>query len=103
MNNSKVLGYSNRETYQMAMSLMGDDKDYEHWAGYAIAAKQEKPNKEEQVFILKHKIDEDVHKILDNIKDKNSGEWIFHNIVREGLNKVNWQEIAEEFLERIED
>jgi hypothetical protein len=95
MNKSKVLGYSNRETYQMANWLMSHD-EYGYWSGYAIAAKEEKLNKGEQVFILKHKIDEHVHRIFDNITDRNS-------IVREGLNRVNWKEIAEEFLERIED
>ena len=100
---SKVMGYKNRETYQMALSLMNEKKEYDYWSGMARVAKEEKPNRDEQIFILKHKIEETVYRILDNISEEQAGKWVFLNIVREGLVKVNWQEIAERFLEEIEE
>ena len=100
---SKVMGYTNRETYQMALSLMNEKKEYDYWAGMARVAKEEEPNREEQVFILKGKIESTVYRILDNIPEEQAGKWIFLNMIREGLIKVKWAEIAERFLEEIEE
>ncbi len=104
MNDKKYNGWTNYETWNVALRLDNDEGSHQHWVQASEEAWEEAEarahwtREESAVFALADRLKEEIE---ENAPDLRSS--LYADLLGAALSEVNWREIAEHYIEDVDN